>query len=308
MTDDNIIGSGSYGEISILSDDMVLKKIRKSPDQTLGGVRDEFLIGQQMWVCGIAPEYIEYGEEKDFYYIIMERFDGNLNVKFAELEEWYYIADIQQQKKIKKTILFFIDKCMHIIDTMVFDCHMYCVDIKPENFVFKVKNRKVYVKMIDFDIRFCPPKISTIEYDYLFSNLLKLLFFINLTHSIEPESWNVLGISDIVYSVYLNLLKECKYVDIDTLVGTDFFNIFYHYGRKYTPPLNDLLSNDLCFLIEYIISRLLNREQAELKSSVPKSQIMSLTKSPRKRSKGPREIKRSPSKGKTKRSVRRRSM
>ena len=67
-------------------------------------------------------------------------------------------ADALDEKypvKIKQSI---VSQMINLIKQLIFEYGLHCIDIKPENFVYKVDNNKV--KIIDFGADYCNLKTN----------------------------------------------------------------------------------------------------------------------------------------------------
>lgn len=203
------LGSGTYGTVFEMKDDpsRIVKVVRTKKERN---VVDEYKYGAKAYKCGIGPKYYEYiyFPTKNEGAIVMERFDTDV----AD-----YLWDRKHSAEDKSKVVI---KCAKLIKKMVYDCKMYCIDIKTQNMVVNVKTLKV--RMIDFDKQFCMRKLPTVEGvkratligEFYVLLLLQFGTFIN-----DNQLYNML----------------------ETMLGSDWFNIVCYVIGKFVSYPDELI-------------------------------------------------------------------
>jgi hypothetical protein len=174
------LGKGTYGIVYFararvkenglfVIKDLAIKKIvfvptvDRSIDLFINEMNYEIEYSHLMAETGLGPVvydafYIR-GPSKMIQYIFMEP---------MEINGWDILSDYDYPDHKKQMI---IDDMIDLLYFQIFEHSMYCIDIKPNNFVIKnMESEKPIVKMIDFGADFCdldhiPPIINDITQD-----------------------------------------------------------------------------------------------------------------------------------------------
>jgi serine/threonine protein kinase len=135
-------------------------------------------------------------------YILMEAFDGSSEKIYEESLSIKQYQDIHQQM-------------IDLLHEQIYDNHMYCVDIKPGNYVVKKVGNDFVTRIIDFGKDWCyldefPGEYDTIDMFY-FVILIQLCLMINTVITHEQISPIVLKpfFDD---RVYKEAMKNKRYV------------------------------------------------------------------------------------------------
>jgi len=98
-------------------------------------------------------------------YIFMEKFDGSLRSYFKKIYT-------QEELSIAGSV---IVQMKALLKKQIFTEHLYCADIKPDNYVYKKQDQGILVKMIDFG-HLCSkePKTQEEQEDFYVLDLLQL--------------------------------------------------------------------------------------------------------------------------------------
>lgn len=179
------IGEGTFGtvhrgtaEINGAPTVIAIKIIKSQyTDKLFTKFNDEIAYSYIMGAHGLGPKiydafyFINYTDKLYRQFIIMEYFEQD-GVKALEL--CYSMNDIN----------FIVTQMIELTKQMIFTHRMYCVDIKPGNFV--VNKELTVVKMIDFGRRWCFPDVKLLSYgateNDVFQILLFQLYYLVITH------------------------------------------------------------------------------------------------------------------------------
>ncbi len=147
------IGEGSFGSVyrgettyNSKKINVAVKLIRNCSDENLIDLNLEINYSYNMGILGIGPliydafYYKNQGEDKYEQIIVMEYYPYDGRVALQSVS-------IQNKKKI-------IKKMIDLVKQTIFEVKIYCVDLKPENFIV---NDNLDVKMIDFGTDWCVP-------------------------------------------------------------------------------------------------------------------------------------------------------
>ncbi len=175
-----ILGEGSFGivylgeatynespknkQLSPLKKKQVAVKFIKS-GENFEDLNLEIAYSYNMGILGLGPKIYDafYTVDKDENYkqvIIMDyyKYSGKNALKIAN----------------KKQAIDIITQMIKLINYMIFSNKMYCVDIKPENFI--VNENLDDVKLIDFGSDWCTPQLMTDNEHQLFQIILFQLY------------------------------------------------------------------------------------------------------------------------------------
>ena len=141
-----LLGGGGFGEVSlyydnILKREVVIKKVRKSgKDEELRFFRE--IHAMKNIKCPYSVEYYDYYSDNNYYYIIMEKCDEDLN-SFMEK----YKGGIPES--LIKVILLQINEAFKIMLSK----NIIHRDLKPQNILIKyVSPNSFIVKLADFGL------------------------------------------------------------------------------------------------------------------------------------------------------------
>ena len=141
------IGKGGFGEVSIYYDntkneEVVIKKITKiKKDEKEKEKFDREIIAMKDIICQNSVKYYDHFEDKDSYYIVMEKCDGDLK-SFIEKNE--SLSD-----SMIKNILLQLNKAFKIMHSK----NMIHRDLKPENILIKnISQNNFIFKLADFGL------------------------------------------------------------------------------------------------------------------------------------------------------------
>lgn len=169
--DNNIVlseklGSGTYGYIYKAEEgnkEYAIKKIitklyPSEEEYQFQEIEAEVEYGTYMSDLGIGPKvyrsfYITYEKEGENYiitYIKMGKYDYSL-ISFL---------NSSFRKRIKENA---VKKCIDLIRRQVYRSNLYCIDIKPGNFVVNISKKTLDVKMIDFGSDYCKKEIDDLR-------------------------------------------------------------------------------------------------------------------------------------------------
>lgn len=187
------LGKGTYGEVYKAKAtrydgktmDIAVKYIY---DIDIGMMSHEIEYSYLMGKNGIGPKvydafYTEHKRDDEdviLQVIMMEYFpyDCHYYLKYADVDLIDY--------------LFVIKKMVELLKVMIFDHGMYCMDIKPRNYVM---NGKLEVRMIDFGKESCSPEeLPTDTEEELFYFLSFQLYYIIekiITDSEKPDEYKM---------------------------------------------------------------------------------------------------------------------
>lgn len=158
------LGSGTYGYVysaKYRDKNVAVKKIITEivepyeESYYINEIFNEVKYSKYMENSKIGPDiyryfYIIYTKNNKKYiitYIIMDKYDYSLHS--------FLISRSSEELKIKT-----IRKCMYLIYKQVYETSLFCIDIKPGNFVVRISSGNLDVKMIDFGGEFCKQSIS----------------------------------------------------------------------------------------------------------------------------------------------------
>jgi hypothetical protein len=156
-----------------------IASIKNSKD-TIERLNDEVSNAYKMAKINIGPKIYDafciIFDDFIVQYIVMERFEGSV---------------FQLLKKIRikssSNLCSVVSQMIGNIEKQIYTGHLCCIDIKPENFVYKKKKSSYTIRMIDFDSVFCqkdPGNFILINYDKTAKkyniNTKDLVFAINL--------------------------------------------------------------------------------------------------------------------------------
>jgi serine/threonine protein kinase len=129
-------------------------------------------MGEQDIGPSIYDSFYSIKNKSLYQYIIMERFD-------MSVDKWMI------SKIYPKGSKYIVTNMLEILKNQIFNKHMYCTDIKPQNYVIKIGNDGVpyKVRMIDFGSDFCGKDIPSIYITYpslrvLSKNTLDEVFYV----------------------------------------------------------------------------------------------------------------------------------
>ena len=159
------LDSGSYGNVYLAKnknkDKYVIKEIiiNKDNKETYDDIQIEIEYSKKMDKLNIGPKIYDVFycifKDKIIQYIIMDAGNGDV----SSLISSYISVDIE-----KMSIKYMIKLIKKQIDNGI-----YCLDIKPSNFIYYFKNGRFNVKMIDFGlgplsnkIKWCGEKLGDI--------------------------------------------------------------------------------------------------------------------------------------------------
>lgn len=169
---DGIVGEGSFGIVFVGDTDPsgrnnkeVAVKITKTPlnEKDFEDLNYEITYSYNMGTLGLGPVL------HDAFYIV----NSQQNYKQVLIMDFYpyhgadalNMADDRTKKSIMKQMI-------NLIKAMIFDHRMYCVDIKPQNFVVDGDLNKV--KIIDFGNNWCIPQELMVDTE---EDLFQILIF-----------------------------------------------------------------------------------------------------------------------------------
>lgn len=232
---------GSYGSIffGILKNGVnVAIKIIQNKKNKIEDIHAEVDFYEFMDKNNIGPKiYDVFYTTKDFniytQYIIMERGDNSLdNVLISEK------YTVEQKKKI-------IVNMINIIKKQFLKVRLYCLDIKPDNFIFFKKGLKV--RAIDFGKKFCDLNVLPSVFnkfknkDKLFTMLMLLQIFmiIHNFHS-RPVPYLTPFLKDNIFKLLfkdINFTKQLIYEIIKNHSSKVFhigyiFKYYINYSNK----------------------------------------------------------------------------
>ena len=157
--------------------------------------------------------------------IVMESFNEGSVDKFllGFSKNVYMSADELLDKKINV-----VERMIEIIDKMFEELHLYCTDIKPQNFVLNIEkntsgDNEINLKMIDFGTDFCFDKIETVllEPEYInhpnrilfLKNIIVLQLLMVCLQSIEKSSMDF-NEKQLILNVFIRELNKNGFMNI----------------------------------------------------------------------------------------------
>ena len=127
-------------------------------------------------------------------YIFMEKFDGSLRSYFKKIYT-------QEELSIAGSV---IVQMKALLKKQIFTEHLYCADIKPDNYVYKKQDQGILVKMIDFG-HLCSkePKTQEEQEDFYVLDLLQLFA---LTYRTIQDKNMIVSPNDLVIMITFQLV------------------------------------------------------------------------------------------------------
>jgi hypothetical protein len=193
------LGSGTYGEVIAVraveyGTNLAVKIVKKYDcvKKHPKALEREYRLGIEMGNIGIGPFIVAqdcitmpggfFEEQKSYPCILMEMFDVNVGTIISSM------AESQRRIKDQDVINYMIIECNKLIDKMLLRSKYYFYDVKPGNFVYKIRR----MCMIDFDDGFMVHS-NKIHKKYLGIILKLQMFFILLINSSNSTYLGNLG-------------------------------------------------------------------------------------------------------------------
>jgi len=242
----SLIGHGTYGLVYRCVYKRKICAIKIVFSENIDEDIDELLLYEKFNAI-IGPSVY------DIFYLTDE---CNKHIIFIILELFDYDLEYALKNRIVDEVLL-IRECIRIINSMVFDYDIFCIDIKPQNFIFK---RPLNVKLTDFGGNFCASLSEDftreISADLIARNafiaIMKLQLFI-FCAAIEG-----LRHKDLFTMLYSDVLKTIPWKQI--LDAPELYT-FKHYVKFYGLNTNAIihLINNKKLLYEYIMTSIFVR-------------------------------------------------
>lgn len=264
------VGGGSYGSffVCIYRNKRLGVKIQVTRSREL--VDKESLFSNYMSDVGIGPlvyeDFFLYSKlERNRYgmmtFIFSELYDTNLKT---------YIRNNPSIKKLLKTVDIMKIKTIQ----QMFLYNMVCIDIKPDNFVYKLKKAKVTedkIKMIDFGVQFCkfeatrPVKACELPIElrlkYVILMVLLLQIYITVVYHTHLQR-NIRNVKEHLKSTMTKVVM--KYISICFLEGC-IKNIDKDLRSKLSKDLKIIDKNNFCDALYHYQ----NRRPSKAKNLLP---------------------------------------
>jgi len=216
------IGEGSFGKVftnNYINYIIKVIDLNSKPGHNIDELNKEVNNGLKMHLHNIGPEILaaKYNIDENIYLIYMDKYDGDVGK--------YITNNIDNTKNIKIAIR----EQFNIVDRMILLSKEgkvpMCTDVKPGNFVYRIRDGKLEIKMIDFGSDFC---FDDIDLSFLEEIDLEDLVYITLLSNIIKFYLKTGGFNDeTITDILLNS------------INVDYFRIFCSNKREIIQNIAD---------------------------------------------------------------------
>lgn len=237
------IGSGTFGTVYNAHGTYNSKKysfaIKEIKNMTLNHINNEYLYSLYMSDTKLGPRVFDgfYFQQKSYIkaksdspntkipkgkfftqYIFMEKYKANV---------FELLFDQSLSLNDKKLI---INKMIILLYNKIFYSDVMCYDIKPGNYVFKIVDNNIDIRLIDFGQEFCEPNTFTKQRRIA----IFILLMIQLAHIIKklPNIKKALPVFNQTSSIFKNRLKYLEICYNELVNNNKMYDNYSHYTRK----------------------------------------------------------------------------